>query len=183
MKRAIVCLTLALAAAGTVSASPMPLDGTWVILDQVMSEGDYFTGQWDWTSSSAVKFTITDLYVVSDQFEVYDSGSLVLTTPDMLDWSDLGVAGSKTAPPYETDPDAALASGYFSSGVITFAAGSHSIRIRDIHIPLQDSGEVYPDGTVAFKAMECPAVPVPGAVLLGTLGTGLVGWLRRRRSL
>jgi len=161
----------------------MPLDGTWVILDEYMSEGDSFTGQWDWTSSSAVKFTITDLYVVSDQFEVYDAGSLVLTTSDVPDWSDLGASGPYTAPPFEGDPDAALASGYFSSGVITFAAGSHSITIRDIHIPPTDSGAAFPDGTVAFKAMECPAVPVPGAVLLGTLGTGLVGWLRRRRSL
>jgi hypothetical protein len=37
--------------------------------------------------------------------------------------------------------------------------------------------------TIGIDNMEWVAIPAPGAILLGSLGVGLVGWLRRRRTM
>ncbi len=173
---------------------PLPLDGHWVKLDEVMRPGTFFgrwtspdLTPWEYTFNSpdSVLFTITDWAVVSDRFEVYDNGGLVpiLTTPLMPDWPALGAGTSQTSPPYTLDPDVALASGDFSSGTILFAPGAHSITIRDIHIPEMDNGQTYSDGTVAFKAT---VVPEPASLAIWSLTAGLsfagLGSLRRRKN-
>jgi hypothetical protein len=146
---------------GTVVSGPsgdpaMPLDGSWVVLDEIMSVGDNFTGPYTWDMPYLVRFTITDLFVVSDQFEVYDNGNLVVTTSSVPDWPDLlGVTDPFQSPPWTNSPDIALASGHFSSAVLYFSPGAHSVDIRDIHIPPLTAAEdspPFPDGTVAFKA-------------------------------
>ena len=136
------------------AATVMPLDGSWVILDEIMTAPAFFLigSPWTWDSDFPVKFTITDLYVVTDRFEVYDGGSFVIETPNIPDWDVLGLGGPFVSPPYTVDPDIALAEVRFSSEVICFASGSHSITIKDIHIPPTLAGPAFPDGTVAFKA-------------------------------
>jgi hypothetical protein len=153
-------------------ANTIPLNDTWIVLDQDMSTGGFFSGSWSWFSSDAVRFRITDLFVKSDRFNVYDFGVLVATTPGMPSWNSLpGVTDPFQSPPFTDDPDAAFASGYFSAVDLIFVPGSHSLTIQDISIPLDATGLPFPDGTVAFKAT---AGVVPEPSTLFTLLTGLV---------
>ena len=155
----------------------MALDGTWVILDKTMKVGDFFPGEpWTWDSPSlSVNFTITDLYVVSDQFEVYNHGDLVVTTPSKTDWDALGHASAWTSPPWTDDPDTALVSDFFSSAVITFPPGAYSITIKDIHIPPKTAGgEPCSDGTVAFKAEQIDSIE-PLSITSITPNSGIRG--------
>ncbi len=131
----------ALVGAPAAIATPLPIGGPWVVLDQMMSVGDFFTapdGGTVWTlncPASGCNFVITDFAVVTDQFKVFDGGVLIATTPLMPDWFGIGATDPFESPPFTLDPDIAFASGNFSSLVIALGAGAHSLEISDIHIP------------------------------------------------
>ncbi len=60
---------------------------------------------------------------------------------------------------------------------VSSAAGIQRVVLA---VPVYEGGSMFDD--LSFTEL-APAVPAPAGILLGTLGTGLVGWLRRRRSL
>jgi hypothetical protein len=151
----------------TPAEAPAPPQTAWTILAEPLTAGQFFSATWVSDVPYDMVFTLTDLYVASDRYEVYDGATLIFTTPAVNDWDVLGVLDPFTSPPYATDPDLAFSSGFFSKASITLGPGPHSIKIRDIHLPPSSiGGPPFEDGTVAFKAAPaCAKISaLPGVV-------------------
>jgi hypothetical protein len=86
---------------------------------------------------------------------------------------------------YGTNLDVGTAPGDAYSDAFTIDFGlADSYRyfgIRGSTIALNNTGHLDPE--INAVATATTPIPAPGAILLGTLGAGLVGWLRRRRVL
>jgi Ca2+-binding RTX toxin-like protein len=167
---------------GSVSSPPLTrtsvsVDGTWYVLDELMTEGGYFAPIFSYTSGIPIQLDVTDLFVVSDRNEVYLDTALVGTTPPMPDWQFLSPpVGPMDDPPYTSDPAVAWLRPEFSKQSFSLPAGTHILTFRDIHIPLDTDGNPFADGTVAFRL-----VPEPAAAVLLLL-TGVLAFHARRSS-
>ncbi len=154
----------------------VPTDGTWIVLDELMTVGSYYSPIFVYTSAQPVQLDVTDLFVVSDRNEVYLDGGLLGATPAMPDWNTLFPAvGPEDDAPFTSDPDVAWGRPEFSKQSFALPAGTHVLSLRNIHIPPTIDGPAYDDGTVAFRIVPEPA---SGALLL-MLG-GLLACGRRR---
>ncbi|MHC4230841.1 MAG: hypothetical protein ACYSW0_25675 [Planctomycetota bacterium] len=175
MKKLIMMCAIVIGVAGSVSTAALNYDPDGIPPAPVLDAGwfydainaafvDSVDSPYIFNLTSPAYFRITDDFIVSDIYYVRDFGSLILTTS-------IPYAGVPTG--FSDPGESAWQNAAYSGGQVLLAPGAH-------HLTIQGDGA---GGIPAGFYTQLTTIPAPGAILLGSIGIGVVSWLRRRKTL
>jgi hypothetical protein len=147
-----------------------------------MTESSVFTDDY---SAKQVTGVSVDIKFLSGSFDgawvrfryhdaTYNGWFHPLTSTYQTDWKTFYVA----LDPSWTDAQA-YAAGWLSDGSSTVSFQQTMADIYTAEVRISGVGDVE----AGIDNFTLHVIPAPGAILLGSIGVGLVGWLRRRRTL
>ncbi len=150
-----------------------PISSAWDVVDQQgMSVGDFFSTTWSASTSETV--LVTGVYVLGDNYAIYDNGALVAST-NAADWTATG--NGPFGAPYAVDPNVAWA----TTGPFAFAQASFSVSAGDaVTIQIASLPTYFSDGAVAVIGV--PEASTWAMAMLGFLGLGSMAGLAKRRA-
>ena len=139
---------------------------------QGFSEGGYIAVGLDLPSLTTT-FTDYSLLIHNDNDDIWayrlfveTTVGITVSTTESLTWTSLN--GSNDSPTYES-----------VTLSLNFGGGLDFSTVTAIGLYI-GSGDTPPKNDIYHTSF---TIPAPGALLLGSMGIGVVGWLRRRRTL
>jgi len=73
--------------------------------------------------------------------------------------------------------------GYNANHTYNFVVDLNTVSLNQLHFGVSNGNFRDNSGAFSIDVHQLAVVPVPGAIILGSLGIGLVGWLRRKKAI
>ena len=135
-------------------------------------------GDTSWTHS--VPYIDRPLSLISATLTIKASGNLFADSVGItLDGKSLGDLGSASNTYTKVTTTKFMDSGNYADAFGELELSSPATAAINLSVP----GGTYLTAYESKLSITYYPIPAPGAVLLGSIGVGLVGWLRRRRTL